>query len=271
MKKILVPTDFSQNANNAFLYALETARSAGTEVILLNAYSIPYSGSTVVIDITDVLKEESWKELEKQMEICRAQYPDVKVTPVSEYGSAADVVADAVDNFQIDMVIMGTKGAHGLKGAVFGSVTAATAKRCKVPVLAVPEDFEYEKPKKVVFATDFNLKAGVSFPALESIIAANRAELEIINVSQDVKSVDQYSMEAKFRNAAPVLVQNVHSFKFIQGNDVEDGIFNHLLNNPADMLVVVAHHYGFFERLVHRSMARRLTLHVNVPLLFLHD
>jgi nucleotide-binding universal stress UspA family protein len=271
MKKILVPTDFSQNANNAMIYALELARQTGSQVILLNAYSIPYSGSTVVIDITDILKEEAWKELEKQMDVCRTRYQDVHVTPVAEYGAAADVVAAAVDSYAVDMVVMGTKGAHGLKGAVFGSVTAATAKRSKAPLLAVPEDFEYKKPRKIAFATDFKVNDASHFNVLAAMLKASGAELELINVSADVHAINKDELEAGVKAKMPEVFAGIHSFKYVQDSDVEEGITNHLINNPADMLVTVAHHYGFFERLVHRSIARRLTLHTHIPLLFLHD
>lgn len=271
MKKILVPTDFSQNATNALVFGLELARKNNAEVILLNAYSIPYSGSTAVIDISDVLKEEAWKELEKQMDMCRAKYQDVKVTPIAAYGAAADVVADAVDAYQIDLIVMGTKGAHGVKGVVFGSVTSATASRAKIPLLAIPEENEYAAPKIIALATDFKINDASNYNVLGGFLSAYMAELDILNVTSDIKALNQDELKNKFSSSLPILTKGIHTFSFIQDGSVEDGIVNHLINRSSDMLVVVAHQYGFFERLVRRSMSRRLTLHANMPLLILRD
>ena len=271
MKKILVPTDFSPNAQNAFVYALELAKEFEAEVILLNTYSIPYSGSTVMVDITDVLKEEAWKELEKQMETARLQYPSVHVTPAAEYGSAADVITAAVDNFGIDFIIMGTKGAHGIKGTIFGSITSAVMKKVDIPVLAVPEDFEYKKPKSVLYPTDLSGGYGDHFKALKSILEKFQSELTILNVSEDAAELNQEKIKADFTKEHQELLTGTHEFVFVQDDEVEEGIVTHIVNNPCDLMVTVAHHYGIFERLMHRSMVRRLTLHSTVPLLIVRD
>jgi nucleotide-binding universal stress UspA family protein len=271
MNKILVPTDFSANSTNALVYAMEVARKFNSQVILLNAYSIPYSGSTIIVDITDMLKEEAWKGLEGQYELVKHKYSDVKVNMVAEYGAAADIIAGIVETYHIDMVVMGTKGAHGLKGVILGSVTAAAAKRLRVPLLAIPEDVEYKNPKRFVMATDYKLNHPEQLLPLEKLMSAFGGEIDFVNVSDNVKDASLDALESEFKAKVPGLLKEIHTFRRVQSNDVENGIINHLVNHPVDIMVVVSHHRGFFENIFHRSMAKRLTLHTALPLLFIND
>jgi hypothetical protein len=137
--------------------------------------------------------------------------------------------------------------------------------------LAVPEENEYADPKIIALASDFKVKNAANYQILENLMNTYMAELDILNVSTDVKSLNQDDLKSSFSSSLPKLTKGIHSFRFIQDDDVEDGIVNHLVNRPAHMLVVVAHQYNFFERLVRRSMSRRLTLHANMPLLILRD
>jgi len=62
-----------------------------------------------------------------------------------------------------------------------------------------------------------------------------------------------------------------HSFKFIEDNDVEKGILKFVNDNNIDLLAVISRKRGFFERLFHKSISKKLAMHANVPILILSE
>ena len=116
INKILVPTDFSVNAANALDYALAFARHNAVEVHIVHSYSVPYTGSSVMIDISDVLREKAEEEIHNLIQEIRHNHEndEVSITHSCEYGPASEIIASKAENEKVDMIIMGTKGADSV-------------------------------------------------------------------------------------------------------------------------------------------------------------
>ncbi|RMG83540.1 MAG: universal stress protein, partial [Bacteroidetes bacterium] len=126
MKKILLPTDFSENSLKSIEYAINLFKEETVEYFLLNAYMPPQAGAAMLVSIDDILKEDSIKNLRKLHRKLSEKYNELKfemsyesVKGTLEYG-----VQYMVRNYGVDLIVMGTKGASGVKEVLVGSNTA---------------------------------------------------------------------------------------------------------------------------------------------------
>ncbi|MBI5681446.1 MAG: universal stress protein [Methanobacterium sp.] len=146
-KKILLPTDGSKYANKAAEHAIWVANSSGAELVVLNVIEtsslVGLPAEDLIVRIKEMLKEEGRKSLDKISEIYKestkeGELPkEVKLTTITEEGSPADVIIRKIKEENIDLVVMGTSGKHGLDRFLLGSVTENVVRSAPCPVLVV--------------------------------------------------------------------------------------------------------------------------------------
>jgi nucleotide-binding universal stress UspA family protein len=143
-KKILLPTDGSAYANKAAEHAIWIAHASGAEIIALNVIEtsslVGLPAEDLIVRIKEMLKEEGRIALEHIFEMASKENKedgDLKVTLKTEEGSPADAILKTIEKENIDLVVMGTSGKHGLDRFLLGSVTEKVVRSAKCPVLAV--------------------------------------------------------------------------------------------------------------------------------------
>ena len=150
MNRILVPTDFSDTALKAALYAAEIARKSGATVCLLHAAELGHEYIHQPFPLNEkyneLVKEERSDELLELAKIVTNLYENIKV-------EIALVKPDVVDNIitfchahRFDLIAMGTKGSSGIKEVIAGSTTARVIAKTTVPVLAIPDAYVMKEP-----------------------------------------------------------------------------------------------------------------------------
>jgi nucleotide-binding universal stress UspA family protein len=174
MKKILVPIDFSQNAKNAFWVAAEVAHRSGAVLELLHVnlasiYSAPLSEYVAVTSYAvddDKYDESATIQLEKlKMELLAdSRYASLAVNIRVEDGYLHRSVRKVVNEDNVDLVVMGTKGSSGISEFLVGSNTEKVIRTAPCPVLAVPENIGKFSPKIVLLPSTLkNDQKGVFF------------------------------------------------------------------------------------------------------------
>jgi nucleotide-binding universal stress UspA family protein len=145
-QKILLPTDGSKFAENAAKHAIWIASKSGAEIIVLNVIEtsslVGLPAEDLIVRIKEMLKEEGRRSLERISEMVteseeESKIQDIKVTLKTEEGSPADSILKTIDNENVDLVVMGTSGKHGLDRFLLGSVTEKVVRSSECPVLAV--------------------------------------------------------------------------------------------------------------------------------------
>src|SRR5690554_2922224 len=117
MKNILYPTDFSENSSHALDYAVELARLFNAELVLFNSYELPYSRSNLLVSMTERMQKDSEEGLNnlKESILSNKEYSNIKVLIDSQSGSFVSLIPKVAERFKSDLIVMGTKGASGLK------------------------------------------------------------------------------------------------------------------------------------------------------------
>ena len=272
MKNILLPTDFSSNAKRAVRYALFVFGDRA-KYTLLNTYEVPHAGAPMLISISDILEKESLKSLNEELQSLEEEFPKLagRITVLSESGSPEEVVRRLSRIVEYDLVVMGTKGATGLKEVLIGSVASNLMQQVECPVLAVPESATLSVPQKILFAVDdTTLNLGL-FPAeLAGLTRKFDAELMILNIVEKGK-LDTVGNSAENKRKPTSVFDGVrHSFHFAESDDVNKGITQFAEANKIDLLAMVTRKNDFFSRLFGTSSTKKMMQHINVPIIAFH-
>ena len=275
MKKILFPTDFSAGSKNAFIYALKLADSIDAEIITMHVYQLPQANyinvSGYLHEIYDVTELSNFENYKDEVPILRTiakenNLEHIKISHVLFQGNLIAEIQKITVKEEIDFVVMGTKGATGLKETFLGTVATKVMNDVKAIVLAVPEHCEYQPIKKILFATQLNpedlevLKKVMSFAR---VFQAHVDCLRVVAPHQTDKN-DHIENWDEIRNDSIAM----HT---IVGTDIEGIILNFIDLHQVNVLAMHVHHRNFFEKLFQISLSKKLAFHVNIPILAIHQ
>lgn len=270
MMKILVPTDFSEAAHNALEYASTLASKINAEIILLNTFELP--SSSVMIDLVDVLKKDSKTGLDKEQLKITSKHPKLIVNTISFSGDVVSGVKFYSKRNKVDYIIMGTTGADGLKETFVGSNTSALIQEVNIPLIAIPLNASLGTKLKIAISTDLkNLKSNTVFDDVKDLASHFDSEFHLINVSEDLSKVDPVDFVEHAADIEDVFSGYKYSFKFLENTDYETEILSYIKESNINLLVVVSRKRNFFERLFHKSISKKLTMHSPVPIVILNE
>lgn len=281
MKNILLPTDFSENAHKAFLYALKIANEYDGTLYVLHSFQPPvlsfsHAGQPGAVDEVyneiSLSKFDFYKkrvpELHKMAEEQGLRYDNVIF--IFEEGTVLDSIRQVTLRENIDLIVMGTLGASGLGQKIMGTNTVSVIENTKVPVLCVPQQAALADIKKIAFTTLFRNRDREALQEVVNIARVFDAQLYCTHVVQDGKSpadILQYSEEWRktFRHA------NLDFVFLEKTKNVEQTIQEFIQENDINILAVVKRNRGFFERLVSTSLSNNLAFHAQTPILIFHE
>lgn len=267
MKNIIIPTDFSENVDRAIDFAITNFNAPDTKFWLIHVYRMPYSGAVISTDVDDLLKDQREAFLNIQFEATLERYPNLKIKAQAIQGIFEDVIDKLIKEESIDLVVMGTTGTGGV---LFGSMAASIVKNVAAPVVLVPTNYDVAPLSRVLFASDLQHVNGLeSLDPLRQIVKSSGAILEILYLEDtDNVPVDE---ERESLLLDTVFADVPHNFSVRPLIQTEVDILEFATKINADLIVVVARSYGFFERLFHRSVTNKLSMLSDVPLLVLRE
>lgn len=270
MKNILIPTDFSKNADLALDYAIHTFPEPDTRFWLVHVYRMPYSGAVISMDLDDLLMKEREEEIEKQLQAARANHPNVDINARALQGVFLDVITRLIKTDHMDVVVMGTTGATGAKGVFLGSNAANMVKHSSVPVMLIPQLSALRPLNTILLATDLkHIHSYETMHPIHAIAKQSGAILEILYLEDlDNVPVDE---EKETLLLDTVFADLPHNFTIQPLLQPEMDILDFAEEVNADLVIAVARNYGFFERLIHRSTTRKLSMITDRPLLVLME
>lgn len=277
MKHILYPTDFSENSEHALPYAMELARLFNAEVTIFNSYKLPYSKSNLLVSMTDRMKKDSEEGLEqiKKKALSDSAHMNIKVSVESRSGGFVSLIPKVAADYNSDLIVMGTKGASGLKEMFIGSNTLEVIQTSHCPVLAIPEnakDAQSRKFDKIAMATDLQeIKDPKQLNVLFEIAKTCRAPIEFVNV---IRPDDEIDDEERSRQVLALedLAQDINtSIHFTTNTDIIDGLSEYVNHKEPDLFVLLSRKHSLFERLFTKSITNKLSFRTEIPLLVIDE
>lgn len=273
--KLLVPTDFSKNAQRAVDYAVKIADKAHAEIILLHAYQI--------IDTESPTRKLLFEEY--NYSIARKLHDELKTqrSRIAKLNSAIKVTAELSDNGAkkaiieastgTDLIVMGTQGASGLKKIFMGSTTASIIGNAAVPVLAIPRQYNWKEPKNILLATNrFEINPEILNPIfklaelfdarIHVVVFTDTDNKEITDYARNESGLSNYQKELE-KLSRSIAVTSAH----LEGSEFEDTLQQYMDKHAIDILAMVTYKRSFFEAIFNRSMTKKMAYRTSIPLL----
>ncbi|WP_338359484.1 universal stress protein [Yeosuana marina] len=278
MRKILIPTDFSENAMNAMRYGIDLFKYEISEFYFMHAYQdeIYADEASLTRETLEKVKDEVAKRSKKQLQITLKNINEYSPNPrhtyhiVSSNSLLMDEADRIVDEQNIDIIVMGTRGITNDRNLTFGSNTLQIIKYMQCPVLAIPENYEYTQPKHILFPTDYMIPyKRRELKLLCEIAAPFRAIIDMLYISRSKKlSMRQEDNRAFLKET---LCKNTVNFKVANGRNIVDTVYKYIKENSIDMLAMVNSRHSFLENILFQSTIDEFTLHLDIPFLALQN
>ncbi len=258
--KILVPTDFSDSANQALEYAAEIARATQSQLTLLHVYSgqAHLSSKIQIVERLNLICQTT-----------NTEYEPVVCIPMTRAGDVVDEILAEADDIGVDLIVMGTKGATNLGRLFFGSNTASVIEKATCPVLSVPGTHTFNKPQKMLFSTNFSreeLNAAVQFVSLAKVFGAT-VIIAHVSVEHEREEVDA-SLVRVFAND---LSQTTNYDKIVtriaSDNTVSLGLDSLIAETGADIIALSTRRRGILEKMYNPSITKKYSLQADIPLM----
>lgn len=262
--KILVPTDLSDNARNAFEFAKAYAGQQEASITLLYSYYAVYDFAAQAAEIIQAIEKDAKKALQKEIgESGSTMQVDYKIVQ----GTVSTAINATVFNGDYDLIIMGTQGASGIKKTLIGSNTATVIKESEVPVIAVPAGSSFESVKEIEVAIELTNENEVFFKRLNELTETWNLPYHVIHV----ETKEDFDKTLTFKGLESYLNETYpdSDFRFLKipAKDADKGLNNYLKEVSGCMLVMFSKNKTFFEFLFNRSHSVEMAYHTHVPLL----
>ena len=278
MRKILLPTDFSENAENAIKYAIELYKNEECEYYILNVFFvIGFATDNIMApEIGEIAyksaKETSEKGLKTTLnKLQKNNLSRHQFFTISKFNSLLNSIDEVVEEKKIDIIIMGTQGYTNATDIIFGSNTVMIMeKERSCPVLAIPSEVNFTKPKEIVFPTSYNTH--YKKPELEHLIdiaTINKAAIRILhiendNVQEQSESINRLLLDEYFEGIE-------HSFHTLYNVEVEVALDCFVQSRDSNMIAFINKKHGFIESIFSRHLVQKLGYKSKVPVLTMHD
>lgn len=278
MRTIIIPTDFSETADNAIRYAVELFKYEKSAFLIMNAFADEVDQHTVGMD-RDFFEEYKQKSEEASLRALQkvlAETLEISPNPkhtyeyVASFGSLVDEVNDLANKHNADLIIMGTKGKSNNDEVTLGSQTLQVIKYVACPVLAVPVGFHGYSPENILFPTDYMLP----FQRRELKLITTMAKRFVTMVHfLHISNAKELTHRQKDNKAfATCCFDNVKtSYLTAPGEDVTLTINKTLKDIDIDMLVMVNHRHSYLENMLYHSTIEKIGLEIEIPFLVLQN
>jgi len=279
--KILFPTDFSEAADNAYVYALRLADALDAEIDTLHVYDLPaLKGVHLPNTLNKVYEEITFESFENYKDhiphlrqIAQAHNMSHIVCHHSlvqskKVGVIATIVGKA-KQMEADFIVMGTTGASGLKEVFLGSVAAEVLENSSCPVMAVPHAARFDgKMDKIAFATDYHELDKSTLKSAANFASWFDTELDVVHI--DTTHTEPYTAGMyKFLET----IEGLPSIRphIIDHTSIEEGLVQFLEENNTDILAMRIKKRNFIQELFTYSMTKKMANHMRIPVLGLHS
>lgn len=272
MKKILVPCDFSTTAVQAFELATEIAAIHQGEVMVLHAIEFvpayetsfvaqPYAFNSTVIEELENDARKSFDEM-----IHSHNLDELTVGFYTDHGPVTDTIRQFIDDHAIDLVVMGTHGASGLKEFFVGSTTEKIVRSSHVPVLSVKSPVSLKSIKNIVLPVEPDLHQQDFINRIKELQNFLGAHLHVLHVNTTIHAADERKIQASLNDYIRYYDLTDYTLNIINDTTEENGIMRFTNDINADMIAMATHGRKGLAHFFAGSIAEDLVNHVSCPI-----
>ena len=278
MKNILVPTDFSETAENAFRFAQDLAALNDAKVTAAHFFVPAMVGDMNYPPLPDPLAEWQGSCESRLAQFVRQNHShpegdvltQTEVVQVVEPGFPSEEIVRHSATPEVDLVVMGTTGESGWLKKLFGSVSAQVAQQALCPVLLVPNETKFRGFKNVLYASNYEDADEAMLQQAANIAGLFGAHIHFLHVLEMPSpnySENSVKVNHFFKKISPAM-----SFQMamVQSDTPPHAMEEYARQHKVDLVVMATRHRGFIENLLHKSMTKTMAFNTHIPLMVMH-
>jgi nucleotide-binding universal stress UspA family protein len=269
MKKLLVPTDFSETSEYAIGFAVQLARKCQYRIILLHTLDFPIVYDSFYMDgvslraFTKEISENASVKLDNLLRKHRAD--GLKIETRTHEGSLVDGVTHLVENEGIDLIVMGTRGATGIKELLVGSNTEKIVRLANCPVISVPQATDVSTVRRIVVPIDLREIQATFLKEVSVLQQLFSASVEFVWVKTPHYVENLELVAEEVNNLLGEYDIASSSFTIIKDVFPDEGIRKYAENTKADMLAMATHARRGIAHFFSGSLTEDVLNHSSVP------
>lgn len=265
--KILVPLDFSENSIKALETALFLAKEKETSILLVHVIELVYDfASQAEIALTSLHSDG-----EAQMKKIIKTYEDRKIPMQSVVleGTAAITIARIAEEEDIDLIVMGTQGASGIKKTLIGTVTVNLVKESVCPVLVIPTQTKASEIKKLTLALEFADHEEDFLDWVAELSDQWKLKMEILHIETSNGFKEKLQLLGAARYFSEKYPELNVKIKSAFDEDPSHGLERYMEKEKGLILGMCHKHRNLWEQVTKKSHSIEMAFHTHVPLLVL--
>ncbi len=271
--KILIPTDFSVQAEYAYLMVKRLQEKTAIDIHFLHVLNVPDTVSMSPDGTIQTCGEIDVKFVTQQKDIAERKLANLKVLYGSEVethlvlGKTTDSILSFTEANHFDLIVMGTKGASGLKERLSGSEAQLIARKSKTPLLSLMCDRSDLQIQNILLVHNFSNPAKENLGLMKKLINAFNPKIHMLQITSGKVELEKAKVETDMISFAELNEIQNYECHLINDKDVEHGVvhFNQMIN--MDIVCIGTHGKG---GLFHQSATEKLINHLFKPIISFH-
>jgi len=275
MKKILVPTDFSACAENAISVALEIAKIAGAHIVFQHLFP-DNSGSLHTLKpeaqaVQHKSQNEALGHAKAKLDelVIRAEHVGLAATPLLVMNKGIDKIENYIEPLGIDLVVMGSHGATGIRELIVGTNTQRVVRHATAPIVVVknkPDKIEFSS---ILFASTFHEDPALVLQTPVKLASLWNGTVHLLYVGLEKDKQTKTEVQEKMNVLRIQFPTATFTQNFITTNDPEWGIKHTAKDIGPDMIALTTEiKTGAF--IFSHSLAENLVNHESLPVLIMN-
>jgi nucleotide-binding universal stress UspA family protein len=269
MKNILVPFDFSHHSRNALDYAAQLAAKSNAKLCVFHAYDRSEVLEGVKVATTVSAMEDTQIKLSNQFGIDKAN-----ITGKVVQGEFIEEVLEFMEGKNFDLIVVGTRGASGLRELLVGSYTVNLMQEVRgIPMLVVPEKADFNPLRNILLCSDLHeIADDDALDLVKELAMMFEANVRLAHVEKG-NGNPTYEKVLEKRREMHIFEPEVDcTYKRIVAPDLLSGIKYYMdKKGDNDMVAMVYREHSFIETIFGMNHTHEMAYHTTVPLLVLPE
>lgn len=273
MIHFIIPTDFSETAQNAQEYALELALLKQAKCTLVNAYEMPHDFAAEMENRVVVLRDRAKEKLKNHIDQLKKhpRYQKLEIGMLVEEGSPENVIPEIAEKEKADLIVIGLSK-HGTFDEILnGNVGAEVLQRSQVPTLAIPKEHAFEAPREFVYAAEYREDDLQNLEELSQWAKLFDARLRVIHIEKKNTQANKMHFKSFNREVEERLSYPYVSQEMYIAEEVEKGIMEAVANNKGIILSMAHYHKSFLREIFGHSHTKAIAQEAKVPMLVFYE
>lgn len=270
MKRILVPTDFSKEAENALKVAAQLARKYNAEIFLLHMLELPFQQIDVLSGKSDLPEAMFFMKLAHQkfeQALEKDYLQGIEVHETVDFHESFAEIKNVCKKRNIDIIVMGSHGASGFKEMFIGSNTEKVVRTSDIPVLVIKNEHENFDVSNFVFASDFKNDSKETYKQAIKLAESFGAKIHLVMVNTANNFTTTFDANKRINDFIKGNTFENYTINIYNDKSVESGILNFSHSINADLIGISTHGRQGISHFLNGSISEDIVNHAKRPVM----